>query len=352
MLRMSVLAIAALAMASCAPPANTNTATNNNSNGNAAPKAAAPSADSLMALEQKAWEAYKNKDGKFFETYLTDNFVEPDGHTKADVVKMISEHKDDVKSFTLSEPHVTSAGADAAVLTYKATIEGTSNGKPAPSPVMVGTLFVRNGSDWKGAWHSETPIVEPKAAPSTATNNNSAAMENKDEAKPKMESDTEKKEMAPASNAGNSSNSMASNSTASNSNSSSAATGDAALTQTLMAIIDRGWNAWKAKDEKVFNEIVASDFAFIDPAGKADLSKAAAIKTWTTDNPCNVSSFTLSDAKSYSLGPDLAVLHLKGDAKGTCGDMKLTPIWQNAVFIKEGGAWKTAYIFENLDKKM
>ena len=62
MFRILILSIAALAVASCAPPANTNTTTNTNANANTAAKPAAPTADSLMALDQKAWEAYKNKD--------------------------------------------------------------------------------------------------------------------------------------------------------------------------------------------------------------------------------------------------------------------------------------------------
>ena len=55
MIRVSLLAITAFALAACQPAANTNT--NSNTNANTAPKAAAPTADSLMAQDTKAWDA-------------------------------------------------------------------------------------------------------------------------------------------------------------------------------------------------------------------------------------------------------------------------------------------------------
>jgi hypothetical protein len=113
MIKISLFAVAAFAMIGCAPPANTNTNSNANTNANVAAKPAAPTADSLMALETKAWDAYKAKDGKYFEGFLGDNMVSGNGEPnmpKADVVKMISENKEDVKSFSLSDPHVTPGG--------------------------------------------------------------------------------------------------------------------------------------------------------------------------------------------------------------------------------------------------
>src|SRR5690349_19656535 len=174
-IKISLFAVAAIAMIGCAPPANTNTNTNANTNANVAAKPAAPTADSLMALETKAWEAYKNKDGKYFEGFLSDTMVGGDGSgtmPKADVVKMISENKEDVKNFTLSDPHVTPAGADTAILTYKATVEGTTDkGKTMPSPVRTAPVFVRSGSDWKAVYHNEVPIMEaPKADADSNTN--------------------------------------------------------------------------------------------------------------------------------------------------------------------------------------
>jgi ketosteroid isomerase-like protein len=343
-LRLSLFALTALMLIACAPPTNTNTNTNGNTNANVAAKPAAPTAEALMALENKAWEAYKNKDGKYFETFAADSMIAGNGQgvmAKADVAKMISEHKEEVKSFSLSDPHVTPAGADAAVLTYKATVEGSDDGgKPFPSPVTVATVFVRSGSDWKAAYHNEVPVIDPANA--SGDKKEGAAAAGSDVAGA-TELDT-KPEAKPMANT--------SSNAASSSSNSSASTGDQALTDTLMAAEKKGWDAWKAKDAKAFDEMLASSFAFVDPMGKGVFSKAEAIKGWTTDNPCNVSSVSLSDGKAQSISKDAAILVVKGNATGTCGDMKIEPLWNTTVFVKEGDTWKVAYIFETPVAKM
>jgi hypothetical protein len=346
-LTVSLFAMAVFALTSCAPPANTNTNTNGNTNANLAAKPAAPTADSLMALETKAWEAFKNKDGKYFETFLADApMISGNGGpamSKAEVVKMISEHKEDVKSFSLSSPHVTPVGADAVVLTYKATVEGTENGKPLPSPVTAATLFVRAGNDWKAYYHNEVKVIDMAQPAADGAKKDAAPAANADKAD--SGSSSTKPAAAPNTNSAASNTAAGSNSASSNTNSSASA-GDAALTDALMAVERKGWDGWKAKDAKVLDEITATNFAFVDPTGHARLSKADALKAWTTDNPCNVSSVTLSDAKSQSISKDVAILVVKGNAVGTCGDMKLEPLWNTTIFVKEGDVWKTAYIFE------
>ena len=339
-LKLSLLAITAFAVAACAPPANTNT--NTNTNTNAAPKAAAPTVDALMALENKAWEAYKNKDAKFFEGFLGDNMISGTGEgtmSRADAAKMIGGHTDNVKSFTLSDPKVTPIGADAAVLTYKGVVDGTENGKPIPSPMTVATVFVRSGADWKAVYHEEVPIIDP--AKPAATANSKAASEDAGDDDAAAE-----KKAAPSAPLANSNSAANSNATSPNSNSAAPSAVDAALTDALMAIEKKGWEGWKAKDAKALEEVTAKDLVFVEPTGKATFGKAEIMKMWTTENPCNVSSFSLSDGKAMSIGKDAAILVVKGTAVGTCGDMKLTPLWNTSIFVKEGDAWKLAYMLE------
>ena len=71
------LTAAALFAACGAPVANTgnNAANVGNTNANAKPAAAPPTLAALKDLETKAFEAYKNKDGKFFEGFLDEKFV-------------------------------------------------------------------------------------------------------------------------------------------------------------------------------------------------------------------------------------------------------------------------------------
>lgn len=334
-LKVSLFAIAAFALASCAPPANTNTTTNTNTNTNAAPKAAAPSVDTLMAIDNKAWDAYKAKDGKFFETFIADNFVSfgDDGKrpTRAEVIKMISEHKCDIKSHSLSEGHVTPVSADVAVLTYKGVSEGTCEGRPIPSPVTAATVFVRSGTEWKAAYHNEVAVVTPP--PSTGNSNAAAPASNS---------------TAPASaNTTPASNTAASNSSATATTAPS--TGDA-LTDAIMAVEKKGWEAWMRQDAKGLQDTTHKDLSFVDIMGKATHGQDNVIKMWT-DGTCKVSSVDVSDGKATQIANNVAILTFKGTAVGTCGGMKLEPLWGTTVAVKEGDTWKAVYIFETPMRK-
>jgi ketosteroid isomerase-like protein len=343
MLKLSLFAIAAFALAACQPAANTST--NTNSNANTAPKAAAPTADSLMALDSKAWDAYISKDGAFFNQFLADNFVGFDNGkhmTKAEVVKEISENKCEIKSHTLTEPKLTMAGPDAAVVTYKATVDGTCEGKKVPSPVTVASVFVRSGNEWKGAYHNEVMAMEPKGGDASAdTNKGAATGTNKSTSSSetnKAAADTEKKESAAP--AKEDTNKMSSNS-----NAAAPASGSDALTDAIMAVEKKGWEAWMKQDAKGLEETTAKDVTFVDVTGKVTVGQAAVIKEWT-NGACKVTSVDVSDGKATEITKDVAILTYKGTAVGTCGDMKLEPLWGTTVAIKEGGLWKAVYIFE------
>ena len=361
MMRVSLFAIVAFALAACQPAANTNTTSN--SNANTAPKAAAPTADSLMALDSKAWDAWKAKDGTFFSNYLDDKFVGFDNgkrEGKAEMVKAISEHKCDVKSHSLSEPKITMAGADAAVVTYKATVDGTCTDEKGashkiPSPVTVASVFVRSGDTWKGAYHNETALMET----TPAEGNSNAAASNKEAAGSKEAAGADKKAMpAPpppkeekpaAKPAANAANTSANSNAAGNSN--SATTTSDALTDALMAVEKKGWEAWMKQDAKAMEETIGKDVSFVDPTGKLHFGKDAVLKEWTSGQ-CKVTSVDVSEGKASMINADVAVLTYKGSPVGTCGDMKLSPIWGTTVAVKEGNTWKAVYIFETPVGKM
>ncbi|MBA3352793.1 MAG: DUF4440 domain-containing protein [Blastocatellia bacterium] len=338
LLKVSLLSFAAFALIGCAPAANTNTVvTNTNTNTNTAPKAAAPTADSLIALETKAFEAWKAKDGTFFEGFLADNFVGFDDKgkrpTRTETVKMLAEDKCEVKSYALSEPRVTAAGPDVAVLTYKATADGTCEGKKIPSPITGATVYVRSGDAWKAAYHNEVAIVETPSTGGNAQNSNTAAAgDMKKETTPAASTDVAKKE-APAANA-----------TASNTNSAAPSTGDA-LTDALVAVEKKGWESWMKQDANGLEETTSKDLTFVDSMGKATIGQSNVIKMWT-DGSCKVSSVNVSDGKATMIANNVAILTYKGTAVGTCGTMKIEPLWATSVGVKEGDVWKAVYIFE------
>jgi hypothetical protein len=147
--------LAATFAVGCGAPANntTNITANTNTGGAAAPV----TVGTLKALEVKAFEAYKNRDAKYFETFLDRNFAAYEKGKKmdrAEVLKMIGEHKDEIKGLTFSDEKLTKLGPTTAVLTMKAVTDGMSDGKKIPD-VISSTLYTRIGTEWRAAWHGE-----------------------------------------------------------------------------------------------------------------------------------------------------------------------------------------------------
>lgn len=321
----------AVFVTSCTPPA-VNNANAGNTNTNTT-TAAAPTVDSLMAFDKAANEAWAKSDTKWFQDNLSTKFVMYEmgqRMTKDDVIKMIGSNKCDIKSMNLTEPAMHKINDDTYALTYKGTFDGTCtmDGKTEkiPTEVRAATVVIREGGKWMGAWHGETPIVDPKNPPAPHS--------------------------APADKpAANTSSNMASNS---NSNSAApAAPAKSANSDALAKLHQAGWEAFKNKDAKWFNEHLTEGAAFVDPFGGVHTGKANVVKLWTETMKCEgITKVNVTDAVATSLSPTAEILTLKGNADGTCDGQKNGDLYQTAVYIKEGDEWKLAFMFETLPMAM
>ncbi len=318
-------ALAAVFFVACgAPPAANNANTNTNTT---KPAAAAPTVDALLAFDKQANEAYSKGDGKFFEGMLSDKFVMNGGGqrmTKADVVKMISGVKCEVKEgWTLDKPEMAKIDNDTYVITYTSNMQGTctSDGhtEKMDKPIRAASVWVRNGDKWQAVFHGENPIIDPKAPPPPP--------------KPSAKKEEPKKD----------------DKAAANSNTAAApakATPDA-NTDALVKIHTSGWEAFKAKDAKKFEEITTKNLSFVDPMGMWTSGQANVIKVWT-DMACkDITKVSVSDGFASAISPTAEILTVKGTSDGTCAGQKNGDLYQTAVYIKEGDAWKLAFMFES-----
>lgn len=334
------LFIAAFGLAGCEPAANTTTNTAN-ANANAAkPAAAAPTADALLAMDKKANEAWIKGDAKFFDDFLSDKFVEFNGGErmgKADIAKMISEVKCDVKTWSLDDPQMSRIDDNTYVISYKGTFDGSCTGPDGksmkiPSPTRGASVYVRDGEKWKGVFHGENPILSADAAPPAADQKEEPKKE-----EPKKEE--AKKADAPAANSNSSSNTAA-------------APVPAAAdpkTEALTKLHAAGWEAFRNKDAKWFEANTTKDLAFVDPAGGWHSGQANAIKVWTADMKCEgITKTSFTDGVATALSPTVEILTGKGSADGTCDGQKNGTLYQTAFFVKDGTAWKLAFMFESL----
>lgn len=303
----AVILVAAVGLISACNTANAPGSNSTNTNANAstanassANTASAPSKDVLAAREKQAFEAWKNKDGKFFEGFLTGNFVMMDGANhpdKAATVKMIAENPCEVKSYSMSDEAVTNIAPDVAAITMKIEADVTCDGKKMPSPVTGTSVYIREGNEWKGAYHSEVAIVAPNAKPATGT------------APPPPAKTT-----APA---------------------------NKELAAMLIEREKGAWDAWKAQDRAKLDDFIAPNASAVGMFGERMATKADILKSWT--EPCEVKDIKLSDEHAVQISPTVALLLYKGTATGKCGDMDIKPQWATTVYVKEGETWRGAY---------
>jgi hypothetical protein len=301
----ALTAAAALVFTACGAPTGNAPASNANAANTTAKTApAAPAKDALLTLERNAYEAWKSKDAKFWDTFLSDKFVGYGSSGKLDKASAKKEYTGadcEIKSYALSDEQMKPLRNDAALVTHKTTVDGTCGGQKVPAQSWVASVYVRDGDQWKGAFHAEAPVVDPQASPANPVDRKEALK--KDESKP--------------------------------------AAPDAG-TDALMAAEKAVWEAWREHDGKKIENLTATDISFINIFGTYFGTKADALKDWTGAG-CDVKSVSVTDGAGTMLSPTVGILTFKGAADGTCYGQKVGPIWGTSVYVKEGDVWKWVF---------
>jgi len=130
----------------------------------------------IVAFENRTIEAWKNKDGKFFEGFLSDKFIGIDNNgrtTKAMVVNAVSESPCEVKSYKSSDEDMFEISEGVVLMTMKLTLDYVCAGKAGTSPAWSASLYVRDGEKLSGMYHQEIAAAgakgEPQEIPADAT---------------------------------------------------------------------------------------------------------------------------------------------------------------------------------------
>ena len=124
-----------------------------------APAAKGSLQETLTNLEKQSWEAWKNRDGKFFQNFLSDDHVElgfGGPSDKKSVVGFVGSPACVVKSYAVDHFSLTQLTPDTALLIYHAAQDTLCGGSPAPSPVWVSSLYVKRGGQWLNALYQQT----------------------------------------------------------------------------------------------------------------------------------------------------------------------------------------------------
>ena len=127
-----------------------------------APKPAMSRAQSqrmIIATEKKFWEAWKNKDMKFFKANLAADAIMIGDSGVADKKTAVSAMEGapcEVTTYELSDIKVTFLNSSTAIMTYKSTQDATCGGEKVPPTVWSSSTYVMRGGRWYAAAHQET----------------------------------------------------------------------------------------------------------------------------------------------------------------------------------------------------
>ena len=110
----------------------------------------------ISDLEKSAWEAYKNKQADAFRKLMSKDYY----GTYAEGIKNLDREvadmaKTDLREYSLADMKVVFPSADVAVITYKTTIQLTSEGKDMSGTYNSGSIWVKKGGKWLEVFHTE-----------------------------------------------------------------------------------------------------------------------------------------------------------------------------------------------------
>lgn len=313
-----LIALFAAVLAGCPSGAGTNT------NANANSSTEAPAKDlkaTLLEVDKNFTVASKNKDTKFFEENVTDNFagVTPGGFfDKPSGIKSMSEDKCEDGPSSNTDINVKELGEGIALFTGKGTSERTCEGKTTKYEGNFAVLYVKDGDTWKAAYYqsAQAPVKEE------AKSDEGAKKEEKPAAK--AEDKTKEAPMTPK------------------------FADDDELARTLTGKEGDLWAAWAKKDTKPFEEAFAADFQEMTPEGlkaRADVLKQIA------ENKCEITGTSVGSTHAIKINDDLVLFIYKGSANGTCEGKPAGAAYDASIWKKDGDNWKVVFHMESPEMK-
>jgi hypothetical protein len=128
----------------------------------AAVSVAAPDKGALMARENAAWQAFKEKDAAGFKKVVSPKMIGVYDDGISTLKKELADMKKwDMKSFSISDYKVLASGADTMVSSYKVTLAGTFDGKDAGGTYYAGSVWQMMNGEWRAIFHTNVKPAGP-----------------------------------------------------------------------------------------------------------------------------------------------------------------------------------------------
>jgi len=117
----------------------------------------------LLAMDKALWTAWSKKDGEPYKKGLAADAVQIVAGTKPlsgreAIVKEVTSHNCEVKSFAFQDPRLRMLGADVALPTYIATQAASCGTHKLPPTVASTSIYVKHKGKWMSDFYQETPL--------------------------------------------------------------------------------------------------------------------------------------------------------------------------------------------------
>ncbi len=122
----------------------------------AKPKTTAVDETAITDLEKSTWEAYKNKQSEELKKLLSKEYVGVDAEGTKDLEAEVGDMtKNDLHSYSFADVIVVFPSANIAVITYKATTQGTSRGQESSGTYNSASVWSKQNGKWLAVFHAE-----------------------------------------------------------------------------------------------------------------------------------------------------------------------------------------------------
>jgi hypothetical protein len=116
--------------------------------------------EKITKVDKEGWEAWKNKNGKWFEENTTKNFISisSDGVSNREQVIKSTVTDCDIKSYILHNIEFTELTGESVLLTYTVEQDGTCGGAKLNSKIRAAANYIKQNDKWLEAFYMETKI--------------------------------------------------------------------------------------------------------------------------------------------------------------------------------------------------
>jgi hypothetical protein len=123
---------------------------------------AAPDKAAFEAKENTVWQAFKDKKADEFKKHVSPDMMAVSTDGMYDMQKELDAMaKQEMKSFTLSDFTVVMTDRDTALVTYKAKVESSIEGKDMSGDYNCGTVWQMKNGAWHAVFHSDMKAEAP-----------------------------------------------------------------------------------------------------------------------------------------------------------------------------------------------